>query len=55
MKNLPFPYDEITDKSASPDQIVYTYKVTPQEAPDMDQGAGKLDLSKGTFDITENP
>ncbi len=55
MQSQPFPYDEIIDKSKGIDEIKYTYRVTPEETPDMDQGAGTLDLSKGEVDIMKDP
>ena len=57
MGNDPFPYDK--DKmmaiNATSGSITYSYQVTPQPVPDMDQGAGTIDLSKGEVDAMKDP
>ena len=53
MNGKPFPY-AVTDSSATFDRITNIYQFTPVEAPSMDQGAGTIDLSKGTFDFTKD-
>ena len=53
MNGNPFPY-EVTTENKTADKIINIYQFTPVEAPDMDQGAGTIDLSKGTFDINKD-